>query len=113
MRRNAPPISSVAPVRYTRSPARSLNSPSGMDTSPSRSTAQNSTRMPVFFGSSCSGTPSSGLSSGRRRLTSSARPLANSSTLAADGKRSSRAISCAAASSGLMTMDRPRSSLRK
>ena len=52
-------------------------------------------------------------SSGRRYSTSSSRPLEKDSSFMAAGNRSTRAISRAAAFSGLMDMDNPRSSRMK
>ena len=57
--------------------------------------------------------PHSGDSGARVNSTISARPLAKDSTLAAEGKRSMREISEAAACSGFSTRERPSSSLRK
>ena len=50
-----------------------------------------------------SGTPMIGSVGSTRNSTISTRPCANDSMLIANGKRSSREISCAVARSGLMT----------
>ena len=85
--------------------------PSGITTSSPRSTAQISTLLFNRLTTSITFIRSRMDSLGIRNLRSSILPLANSSILMALGKRSSLAISLAAASSGLMARERFSSSL--
>ena len=96
-----------------RSPAFSWNSPEGIMTSRSpRSTAQIST-LARNFPMSFSAMPSSGEPAVTPVLRISTCPLAKVSILMAEGNRRTRAISVAQASSGLMAMLSPRSSLMR
>ena len=81
--------------------------------SPFRETAQISTRTRMFRYRSLSRRPFRAESLGRRYSTSSSRPLEKDSSFMAAGNRSTRAISRAAAFSGLMAMERPSSSRMK
>ena len=80
-----------------------------MNSSPSRETAQMRTLMPSFAPRVLNGLLTRMLFAGSRKEASSILPRAKSSTREADGKRRMRAISSAAAFSGLMNMERPRS----
>ena len=92
------------------SPERISKLPSGIITSLPRSTAQISTLLCMRDTTSMIFILFRTDFSGMRNLSSSIRPLAKGSILMADGKRSRRAISRAAASSGLMASDRFNSS---
>ena len=95
-----------AAMKDTTSPSAKPNEPFGMCSSPSRSTAQINTL--VSRSESCMmECPTSGESPVRRNLTNSAWLRAKELMLSAPGRRSSRAISRAASSSGLMIMDSP------
>ena len=105
-------ISAEGPTTWSVSPAERTKSPLGMMTCPSCSTAQMRMLEECLSRSLTRRSPHSGDSGARVNSTISARPFAKDSTFAAEGKRSMREISAAAACSGLSTSERPSSSLR-
>ena len=101
------------PAMDTRSPARMRDAPLGINTSSPRSTVHSSMGRPwILEDREARVRPARKSPSCTVKDTSSTRPLAKESMLAAEGKRSSREISTAAVSSGFMSMVMPKSLFR-
>ena len=92
---------------YSLSPIWGTNAPLGITVSPPRTATQKSTLAEVWLLNSLRERPATQVWAVTSKPIMSMRPRANGSTEKAEGVDTMRAISCAAAKSGLMTMSRP------